>query len=64
MVTDCILSPRVPGHPKQFAKRLLRNAGQLVCIDPSLGMAEFIGEFCHRTRSGPRGLVRFGLTRR
>ena len=24
-----------------FAQPLLRNAGQLVCIDPSLGMAEF-----------------------
>ena len=26
----------------EFAQPLLRNAGQLVCIDPSLGMAEFI----------------------
>ena len=26
----------------RFAQHELRNAGQLVCIDPSLGMAEFI----------------------
>ena len=28
--------------PPRFAQRLLRNAGQLVCIDPSLGMAELL----------------------
>ena len=27
----------------RFAQHLLGNLGQLACIDPSLGMAEFIG---------------------
>ena len=31
----------------------LRNVGRLVRMDPSLGMAEFIGEVCHRCR--PKG---------
>ena len=35
------------GNPQQFAQRWLRNAGELARIDPSLGMAEFIGEVCH-----------------
>ena len=34
---------------RRFAQPLLRNAGQLVCIDPSLGMADFICELCHFT---------------
>ena len=32
-----------------LTRAAVRNAGQLVCIDPSLGMAEFIGELCHFT---------------
>ena len=31
------------GNPQQFAQRWLRNAGELARIDPSLRMAEFIG---------------------
>ena len=33
--------PKGESGGTKFAQGLLRNAGQLVCIDPSLGMAEF-----------------------
>ena len=33
--------PKGKSGGTEFAQGLLRNAGQLVCIDPSLGMAEF-----------------------
>ena len=33
--------PKGKSGGTEFAQPLLRNAGQLVCIDPSLGMAEF-----------------------
>ena len=33
--------PKGESGGTEFAQPLLRNAGQLVCIDPSLGMAEF-----------------------
>ena len=33
--------PKGKSGGTKFAQGLLRNAGQLVCIDPSLGMAEF-----------------------
>ena len=33
---------RISTRSEAFAQQLLRNLGQLVRIDPSLGMAEFI----------------------
>ena len=41
----------------RFAQHGLRNAGQLVCIDPSLGMAEFISNSAILNAVRPRAAL-------